>query len=117
MNYPKLVPESLCRTPCKVVIFSENINEDGAPETAFSGELKCLFQSDSKRVRTEKHDEVTLTGFAYFSVDFSSDSLDGQRKGNGHNSIAVVSTIAGNKLSKNRDTYLSSDCLAEYRSH
>lgn len=73
MKYPKLVPESVCLTPCEVVLFAEGITEDGAPESAFSGSLQCLFQSGSKRIRTAKNEEVTLSGEAYFSEDFYPD--------------------------------------------
>lgn len=70
MKYPKLVPEAVCKTPCEVVLFAEGITEDGAHKTAFSGSLKCLFQSSSKRVKTDKDEEVTLSGEAFFASDF-----------------------------------------------
>lgn len=70
MKYPKLVPASVCTTPCEVVLFAEGITEDGAPETAFSGSMNCLFQSSGKRIRNKQNEEVTLSGEAYFSEDF-----------------------------------------------
>lgn len=70
MKYPKLVPKAVCTTPCEVVLFAEGITEDGAPKEVFSGVLFCLFQSSSKRIRTGKDEEVTLSGEAFFAEDF-----------------------------------------------
>lgn len=69
MTYPKLIRDRDCKTPCTVVLFAEGITEDGAPQTAFTAELRCIFQSSSRRVRTSKREEVTLTGEAFFSGD------------------------------------------------
>jgi hypothetical protein len=69
MKYPQLVREKDCKTPCTVVLFAEGITEDGAPQTAFSGECKCIWQSSARRIRTAKHEEVTLTAEAWFCGD------------------------------------------------
>ena len=70
MKYPDLVPDAVCRTPCIVMLYAEGISEDGAAKQAFSAELRCLFQSSSRRIRTAKQEEVTLAGEVYFSGDF-----------------------------------------------
>jgi hypothetical protein len=70
MKYPKLVRRQDCTTPCAVTLFAEGINEDGERVTAFEGAPLCCLQSSSKRVRTAKHDEVTLTAEVFFCEDF-----------------------------------------------
>lgn len=73
MSYPKLVRERDCRTPCTVTLFAEGITEDGAPAAAFTGELRCIVQSSSRRIRTSRHEAVTLTGEIFFCEDFCPD--------------------------------------------
>lgn len=70
MKYPKLVRPQDCRTPCTVILHAEGIDEDGAPAAAFTGALHCMYQSSSRRVRTAKHEEVTLTAVVYLAEDF-----------------------------------------------
>ncbi len=70
MKYPKLVPKSVCCTTCTVTLFAEGMDEDGAPNAAFSDTLKCCFQSSAKRIMTAKKQEVQLSGEAYFYEDF-----------------------------------------------
>ena len=70
MKYPKLVPESVCRTPCRVILRAEGINEDGERIPAFSADLKCLFQSSSRRILNSKQQEISISAEAYFSSDF-----------------------------------------------
>ena len=41
MIYPKLVPDSVCKTPIHIVIEEEGLDEDGAPIEAFAADLKC----------------------------------------------------------------------------
>jgi len=70
VKYPKLVRSQDCVTPCTVVLFGEEMNEDGARQAVYSGELKCALQSSAKRVFTTKHEEVTLSAEAFFCEDF-----------------------------------------------
>lgn len=70
MKYPKLVPESVCRSPCRVILKAEGISEDGERRTAFSADLKCLFQSSSRRILKSGQEEITISAEAYFSHDF-----------------------------------------------
>jgi len=70
MKYPKLVPESVCRSPCRVILKAEGISEDGERLPAFSADLKCLFQSSSRRILNAKREEITISAEAYFSHDF-----------------------------------------------
>ena len=34
MKYPPLVPDAVCKTEIRLVIETEELDEDGAPETA-----------------------------------------------------------------------------------
>lgn len=70
MKYPKLVRPSVCRTPCTIILYGEGMNEDGAPNIAFSGKPCCNWQSCSKRILTAQKQEVFLTGEALFHEDF-----------------------------------------------
>lgn len=69
MGWPCLVPKALCKTPVRVTIYREGIDEDGAPLTALTMETTCNWQSSAKVVRTDETHMVQLSGVALFSGD------------------------------------------------
>lgn len=73
MKYPKLVPKAICTTKVEVIIEREGVSEDGAPEDAFEGELKCNYQERARKVFTEQQKIVEVNATAYFSEDFAED--------------------------------------------
>jgi len=99
MKYPKLVPEAVCRTPCRVTLYAEGISEDGERNQAFSADLKCVFQSGAKRVKISEHEEVSLSGEAFFSSDFCPDLIeipDGKLEIFGHERDIIIGQKARN---------------------
>lgn len=69
MSYPCLVPESFCKTPISVTVYSEGITEDGSPIVAFKGDLKCNYQDGAKVVLKNEQKRVEITGSALFCGD------------------------------------------------
>lgn len=69
MRWPDLVPERVCRTPVHVVIYSEGIDENGAPIVAFESDLNCNYQSKGRRVLTAEQKLVQLTACAMLHGD------------------------------------------------
>jgi len=71
MNYPKLVPDKVCKTDITVKLYSKEISEDGEPEVLLEQELKCNWQSKSRRVLSAEKVEIVITGTVYFNGDIA----------------------------------------------
>lgn len=69
MRYPNLVPDAVCRTPIRIVIERDELDEDGAPVSAFEADLMCNWQDSAKVVLTSEQKYVRLSGKAYFNGD------------------------------------------------
>lgn len=69
MRYPELVPKRLCKTPIKLEIAQEGLNEYGEPLTPVKYEGMCNFQDKAKTVLTDQKKLVQITGSAYFNGD------------------------------------------------
>lgn len=69
MGWPCLVPRALARTPVKVTIYREGIDEDGAPLTALTVKALCNWQDSAKIVRTDETHTAQLSGVALFPGD------------------------------------------------
>ena len=64
--YPCLVPEWACTTDIHVTIYSEGLNENGGPEVAFEGDLRCNYQDSAKTVIDKEQKYIQLSGTALF---------------------------------------------------
>ncbi len=73
MKYPNLVRPCFCCTPIVVVLYSEGLTEDGAPEIAFEGFLSCNWQDSGKTVLTAEQKRVQAEGVALFNGDICPD--------------------------------------------
>lgn len=73
MKYPSLVPERVCTTDIRLIIYREGISEDGEPLTAFEHTGKCNFQNVSSTKYTADKIAVTITGTALFTGDICPD--------------------------------------------
>lgn len=71
MKYPALVPYELCKTEVNVTLYTEDINEDGAPESIDLGALKCNYQDTGAISFKDRNREVKVTGTAYFPGDIA----------------------------------------------
>lgn len=69
MKYPPLVPKALCRTPIRVTIYQEGIDEDGAPLAALTVDTHCNWQDSARIIRTDETHSVQLSGVALFYGD------------------------------------------------
>lgn len=69
MRWPVLVPRALCKTPIRVTLHREGIDEDGAPAAALTVETVCNWQDSAKTVRTDQEHFVELAGVALFPGD------------------------------------------------
>ena len=69
--YPCLVPKWACTTDIHVTIYSEGLNENGGPEVAFDGDLRCNYQDGAKTVIDKEQKYVQLSGTALFRGDIA----------------------------------------------
>lgn len=69
--YPCLVPEWACTTDIHVTICSEGLNENGGPEVAFEGDLRCNYQDSAKTVIDKEQKYIQLSGTALFRGDIA----------------------------------------------
>lgn len=72
-SWPNLVPDKHCKTDIRVVIYSESLNENGAPEIVFDENLKCNWQDNAKQVFNANKQFIQLTGTALFNGDIAPD--------------------------------------------
>ena len=73
MRYPNLVPDTVCRTPIRLVIEQEGLSEEGEPLTALEADLKCNWQDGAATILTAEQKYVRITGRAYFNGDICPD--------------------------------------------
>lgn len=73
MKWPELVPRRLCRTPIRLVIEREGLDEDGAPMEALDLELTCNWQDSAKVELTGEQKYTRITGCAFFPGDIAPD--------------------------------------------
>lgn len=73
MKYPDLVLKSVCKVPCKVKIYGEKLDKDGAPVTLLESNLLCNFQDRAKTIFTDQKKAVLITGTAFFNGDVAPD--------------------------------------------
>lgn len=69
MGWPCLVPKALSKTPIKVMLYGEGIDENGAPLPALTVETRCNWQDSAKVVRSDETHTVQLSGVALFPGD------------------------------------------------
>ena len=69
MRYPSLVPDTVCRTPIRIVIELEELDEDGAPVVALDYTGVCNWQDGGKVELTGEQKYVRITGKAFFNGD------------------------------------------------
>ena len=68
--WPRLVPTSVCRTPCKVVLTAGE-DENCAPVVVAELELKCNYQDSPRQVLDAQRRLIQLGGVALFSGDIA----------------------------------------------
>lgn len=73
MVYPKLVREKECKTDIHVVLYKEEVTEDGEPVIALEKDLKCNYQDKAKRILTPEKVLIQLTSRAFFIGDIAPD--------------------------------------------
>lgn len=81
MKYPTLVRKSQCKMPIKVVVYTGDINDEGAPEVLKEIEAMCNYQSKVQTVYNAEKQIITINGAAYFVGDLTPDIpeiLDGE---------------------------------------
>ena len=100
-KWPALVLPQFCRTDIQLSIYSEDIDEDGAPiiQAIYTG--KCNYQGSSKRIRTDKETFVQITAVCLFNGDILPDVVEI------HSGTAIVfgenRTIVSGRKSRNPD--------------
>lgn len=71
MTFPCLVRPEVCRTPLRLVLEAEEINEDGAPVTALEWSGTCNWQDGGRTELTEEQKYVRVAGRAYIPGDIA----------------------------------------------
>lgn len=71
MKYPELVPDKKCKTDIRIVLFSEDIGEDGEPVIVLDLNKKCNYQDNAKQVLTPEKHLIQLSGTVLFNGDIA----------------------------------------------
>lgn len=66
--FPNLIRDEFCKTPIKVFIKSEDIDEDGNP-VSYEYEGLCNYQSSCKTIFVDNKKTIQLTGKCYLNGD------------------------------------------------
>lgn len=69
MTYPSLVRKQECKTDIEVFLYSDEINEDGAPVITDHVKTKCNFQSSASQRYDKEHNIVEINSVALFNGD------------------------------------------------
>lgn len=69
MVFPCLVDKRFCNTPVIVTIESDELNEDGELEAAFTADTKCNLQMGARVSMTKEKEKIELSGIALFVGD------------------------------------------------
>lgn len=71
MKWPELARAGVCRTPIRLVIEGEGIDEDGAPEQALVCAGRCFWQDGGEVYLTEEKRTVRIAGRAIMPGDIA----------------------------------------------
>ena len=71
MKYPQLVPDAVCKTPIKVILYGEGLSECGEPPSSPQIDLLCNYQGVAKTVLTDQKKLVEISGRAFFNGDIA----------------------------------------------
>ena len=69
--WPELVPDRICKTDIRVVIYDEDIGEDGEPIIALDIKKKCNYQDNAKQVLTPDKHLIQLSGTVFLNKDIA----------------------------------------------
>lgn len=72
-RWPQLILPQFCNTDIKVIIESEELNENGTPKTLLEWKGKCNYQDKAKRVWTSDKVLVEITGICLIPEDIVPD--------------------------------------------
>ena len=76
MKYPSLVRKQDCKTDIHVVLYSDEISEEGAPIIVLEDDFKCNYQKKKKRVLTDEKVSVQVAGTCLFHEDIAPNITD-----------------------------------------
>lgn len=62
MKFPCLILEKFCKTELSLILETEGVSEEGAPISSAEWSGKCNYQSQAKKVYTDKKVWVAVTG-------------------------------------------------------
>ena len=68
--WPRLVPDRVCKTPCRVVL-TNGAGEDGAPLIVADLALKCNWQDNPRQILNAERQLIRLAGTALFNGDIA----------------------------------------------
>ncbi len=76
MKYPSLVRKQDCKTDIHVILYSDDISEEGTPQITFEDDFKCNYQNKARRVLTNEKVSVQVTGTCLFYKDIAPNITD-----------------------------------------
>lgn len=71
VKWPELVPKKYCKTDIHVVLYGEDLSENGAPIIALEDDFKCNWQDNAKQVLTPQKQMIQISGTALFNKDIA----------------------------------------------
>lgn len=73
MKFPSLIIRQFCKTPVTVKIYSEGLDENGAPIVVYNGEHLCNYQDKAKTIMTAEKKIVQVNGVILIPDDIVPD--------------------------------------------
>ena len=73
MKFPDLIRPEFATTPIKITVYSNEIDEDGAPVTASSIETTCNYTASSQKILTTEQSVIQINGVARIPGDIVPD--------------------------------------------
>lgn len=73
MNFPCLILDKFCKTELSLMIDTNGVNEDGEPIPSVKWSGKCNYQSQAKKIYTDKKVWVAVTGTCLIPKDIAPD--------------------------------------------
>lgn len=70
-RWPQLILPQFCTTDIKVVVESDDLNENGTPKQLLNWSGKCNYQSKSKRIWTKDKTFIEINGTCLIPGDIA----------------------------------------------
>lgn len=71
MKYPRLIPKSFQKTPIKIILYSDEISEEGEVIKSLEINTLCNYQNNAKRILDSEHRLIQIEGRVLIDGDIA----------------------------------------------